>query len=363
MFYFFMLLAAPSAPACVLWIDHPPVSNDYLPPVCPLEIMLGWDYYNMRLIDENGLKLCEWPATNGGLMKIPCKPRPSNNYHIEVWLKDKISVCDIRAPALTILAVAEQCPAWLDEFQAGTLEIRGPYPIETPAPVTPACTLPQVDNSAPLATSYDYQFLVGRLSWWGIKMSQVDWQNRFNEQIRGAADAAGVPAVLLKAMIAQESQFWPLWTGDAGEVGWMQLTWDGADTALRHDQELFDRYCGRAIWGSYCTSYDLLTNDQRLAVQSVLIADLMVYGTPLDAAAMAADDLWIDAHILRAYACQAQDLYPTWPNVWQAAAVLYNAGTGCIQGNVICPQGQDYLDKVMHEPNNSLHPPDIDPHR
>jgi hypothetical protein len=356
MLYFFMLLAPPSIPACVLWIDHPPVSNDYLPPVCPLSTMPGWDWYNLRLIGGDGRTLCDWPAINGGLMIIPCAPNPSNNYHIEVWLKGNVSVCNIQAPALTVPVVAEQCPDWLDEFQAGTLEIRGPFAIDTPAPTDPACTLPQVDNSVPLATSHVYQFLAGRLSWWGVTISSMDWQNRWDEQIHAAADAAGVPAALLKSMIAQESQFWPLWSGDAGEVGWMQLTWDGADNALRNDPDLFERYCQRAIWYGYCTSYDLLTNDQRLRVRSELVADLMVTGTPLQAADMAADDLWTDAHILRAYACQAQAIYPE-RSVWQIAVVFYNAGPACIQGGIICPQGQEYLDEVLHEPYNSLTPP------
>jgi len=361
MLFLFLLLAPPSLPACVLWIDHPPVSNDYLPPVCPIDLMLTWDWYNLRLIDADGLTLCEWPAVNGGLMALPCTPSPAKNYHIEIWLNTNVATsCNIRAPAVTAEVIALQCPDWLDEYQAGTLEIRGPYEISTPAPVTPACTLPQADNSATLTTADDYHFLAGRLSWWGIGISPLDWQNRFDEEIRGASDAAGVPAKLLKAMLANESQFWPLWTGDAGEVGWMQVTWDGTDTALRHDPELFARYCQRALWSGCGTGYDLLTDNQQSAVRSELVADLMVYGTPVQAAALAAADLWTYAHILRAYACQAVALYPD-RDVWQSAAVLYNAGTGCIRGGVICSQGRTYLEEVNNEYYNSLHRPDPAP--
>jgi hypothetical protein len=346
MLFFFLLLAPPPAPVCVLWIDRPPVANDYLPPVCPLDLMLGWDWYNLRLVDGNGLTLCDWPAAVS-LTIIPCNPSPVNNYNIEIWLNANIWACNVRAPTpvLTSEAVALQCSDWLDEYRAGMLEIRGPFEIGIPKPTIPACTLPQVDNSAPLATTNDYKFLAGRLSWWGIGISALDWQNRFDEQIRGAADAAQVPAALLKAMLAHESQFWPLWTGDAGEVGWMQLTWDGADNAIRHDPELFARYCQRALWSGCSVGYDLLTDNQQYAVRSELVADLIVYGTPVEAAAMAAGDLWIYAHILQAYACQAVALYPD-RDVWQSAAVLYNAGTACIQG-IICPQGQTYLSEVM----------------
>jgi hypothetical protein len=346
MLYFFLLLAPPVAPACVLWIDHPPVPNDYLPPICPLDLMLPWGAYDLRAIGASGQTMCQWPAADH-LTEVPCLLDPPGNYHIEVWLNQPTWACNVwlEKPTLTTEDIANQCPDWSDEWMAGTLVVRGPFEIHSPEIGAPACTLPQVDNTLPLATANEYQFLAGRLSWWGIAISPYEWQNRFDEQIRGAADTAGVPARLLKGMLANESQFWPLWTGTAGEVGWMQVTWDGADNALRHDPELFARYCMRAIWGDYCTRYDLLTFDQRYALQSALVADLMVSGTPLQVADNAADDLWIYAHILRAYACQASALYPE-RDVWQSAAVLYNAGTTCIQGDVICPQGQEYLKEV-----------------
>ena len=350
MLFFFLLLIPSPLPTCVLWIDRPPLVSDYQPPVCPLDLMLSWDYYNLRLLDGNGQVIgSEWPAANGGLTRLPYLPSPEKNYHIEVWLKGKISTgCNVwlDRPQIYLPDIKSQCPDLVTSYLDGTLEIRGPFEIHPPVPAETACTLPQVRNSVPLATSASYEFLAGRLAWWGIDISPLDWQNRWDEQIRGAADSAGVPAPLLKAMLADESQFWPLWTGDAGEAGWMQLTWDGVDTALRHDPDLFTKYCTLAIWQPYCTGYDLLTGDQKLRVQAALVADLAVSGTPLQVADQAADDLWIYAHVLRAYACEAAELYPD-RDVWQSAAVLYNAGTACIQSGVICPQGQKYLSEVM----------------
>ena len=352
-----MLFAAPSAPACILWIDRLPVSADYLPPVCPQGTMLDWSSYNLRLIGGDGMVLCEWPAAQS-LTAVPCQPSPARNYHIEVWLNSNVSVCNVTSPdsTLTDLQVSIQCPQWIDEYRAGLLEVRGPSPIGETPPVQErtGCTLPRVDNSVPLHTEKDYQFLASRLSWWGISISTDEWQDRFDDQILTASNAAGVPAQILKSMIAQESQFWPLWTGTTGEVGWMQVTWDGADTALRHDPELFAHYCPLAIYD--CNKpYDLLADWQQSAVRYALIADLTVTGTPMQASAEAGADLWTYAHILRAYACQAEELYPG-KNVWQAAVVLYNAGTKCYQGEVVCPQGQKYLNEVLHDFNNSLNP-------
>ena len=344
MLYFFLLLSLPASPACVLWIDHAPIPRDYLAPVCPA--LLGWEWYDLRLLDDHGDLLCTWPAKNG-LTAPPCQPVPSNNYHIEVWLNQPVQVCNlwVQEPAYSERDLLAQCPNWLDEYREGTLSIQGPYAINPPAAAAAACTLPQVSNSTTIATQSDYKFLEGRLNWWGVGVSAWDWQNRFDESIRGAADAAGVPAALLKGMIAQESQFWPLWNGDAGEVGWMQVTWIGTETALRHDPELFARYCQHALWGSTCAGYDLLSSAQQTAVQTELIKSLQVEGTPLQAAAMASEDLWTYAHILRAFACQAAAIYPT-RDVWESAAVLYNAGTKCIVGDVVCKQGSDYLSQV-----------------
>ena len=342
MLYFFLLLALSPSPACALMLDRPPLVNDYRPPACPLASMLPWDYYTLRLVDDHGVILCYWPAKNH-LTELPCQPRPAKYYRVEVWLNQPEFACQLwlKNPAVAWGDVRRQCPDWIGEYEAGSLTIRGPFEIHPPVELTPACTLPQVDNSAPLATANNYKFLAGRLEWWGIHSTAWDWQNQFDEQIRAAADAVGVPARLLKAMIAREGQFWPLWTGSARENGWMQVTMDGADTALRHDPELFARYCPRAIWLPYCAGYDMLTLDQRSAVRWELLKDLRVEGAPLDAAHAAADDLWTYAHILRAYACQAQELYPAL-DVWQAAAVLYNTGTTCIKNDVICSKGLEY---------------------
>jgi hypothetical protein len=303
--------------------------------------------YVWRAIDwHTGQTICERPA--GELPTLTCDLWPLDHYLLRVYEPNyQTLLCriTIRHDGQPDPMDYTQCVG--DALSQGNTvwKYELSEPETDPEPLSAACTLPPVDNSIRIATSYDYQLLAGRLAWWGIDAA-TDWQNRFDEQFRGAADAAEVPVALLKAMVAQESQFWPLWDAQDGEVGWMQLTWSGADTALRHDPELFSRYCRRALWGNSCFGYDLLTMNQRRLLQAELVKDLQVAGAPGDASIMAADDLWLDAHILRAYACQAQDLYPG-QDVWQAAAVLYNAGTSCITNAGICPQGQKYLDKVM----------------
>jgi hypothetical protein len=310
-------------PVCSLWVVSP-TAADLAAAGCPAQQYLA-DYERTMLSD--GRTIYEDQMDNEVLCIVTV-------YHkSEPSATELLDQCSDRMDLIT----AHEVRGW---------ELYGSFQLETPAP---DCTLPAVDNSGSISTDEEYQFLSGRLSWWGINSTTTDWQNRYDETIRGAADVAGIPAALLKSMIAQESQFWPLWTGDLEEVGLMQVTWDGADTALRHDPELFDRYCPQAIDPMRCGGgYDQLLGWEKSRVQTQLINDLRVEGTPLDASVMAANDLWIYAHILRAYACYTQDLYPTAPDLWTATAVVYNTGQACLSadGTVICQQGKTYLEKL-----------------
>jgi hypothetical protein len=342
--FYFLILVAPANPSCIIWMDHQPEPADYLPPACKL---MDWDFYNLRAISWSGEILCEWPAAIS-LTDIPCALSPSNNYHVEVWLNIKEFGCGITTDSkiLTLEIMETQCPELADK--RNEVEVRGPYNIEPPDPPPPPCILPPVNNSIGIATNIDYQFLSSRLNWWGVDTNNLDWQNSFDNEIQAAAREAGVPGQLLKRMIGIESQFWPLWTGDKGEVGWMQVTPDGADTALRNDPDLFQRYCRLAIWSLYCTGYDQITDNQRYLIRSKLLADLIVNGPPVQAAEMAAGDLWTYAHVLRGFACMAKSIYPEL-DPWRSAAVVYNAGVLCITQDGVCPQGIKYLNQLFGE--------------
>jgi len=335
--YLFLLLALPTAPACTLWLSAPPTQAD-LRAACPLNIMAPLEWYEYRAADG-----CTSPLAGDWL----CAPVPGQ---VEVWLTSPVHACTIwtDSPSLSGEDVRASCPDRWADWQAGRLEVRGPFPIQPEPEPAPTCILPPVNNSGSLATAEEYEFLAGRLSWWGMwAVTPLDWQNRFDEQIRGAADAAGVPARLLKSMIAVESQFWPLWTGDAGEAGWLQVTWAGADIALRHNEHLFWYYCQQALHAPECQrGYDLLAGWQKTQVQAALVADLTVTGTPLQAAEAAASDLWTSAQILRGFACWGRALQPD-GDAWSVAAVLYNAGQACLLPEGFCQAGEAYLRKVL----------------
>jgi hypothetical protein len=346
---FYQLIHYSTIVLCSLWISTTPTSAMWQQS-CPA---VNWQWSSVPAISgmapvdtwlqiqavniASGEVLCSVPAFPN-LHKVPCPEITRlDEYRLDLVFLD--------APHLVCTASSPD-PNQCTDIPDGRLEWRGPYQVDLPDPVIP-CTLPPVNNGGDLTTYTNYDFLAGRLSWWGVNIDPFDWQNRFDEQIRGAADAAGVPARLLKMMIAAESQYWPLWTGDAGEVGWLQVTWSGADTALRHSEQLFERYCPRAIFAPRCYyGYDLLSSGEKSDVQAVLLADLRVEGVPTDAADMAASDLWISAQVLRGFACYGRELAPG-RDAWETAAVLYNAGPACLLPDGFCPKGQEYLGKVM----------------
>lgn len=346
---FYQLIHYSTIVLCSLWISTTPTVATWqsscpgvnwhwssVPTISGMAPVDTW--LQIRAVNiATGETLCTVPAFPN-LHKVPCSELVGklDQYRLDlIFLDAPELICTARAPD----------DALCKDIPAGRLEWKGPYQVDLPEPVIP-CTLPPVDNKGDLTTAATYEFLAGRLAWWGVQISPLDWQNRFDEQIRGAGDAAGVPASLLKSMIAIESQFWPLWTGDAGEVGWLQVTWDGADTALRHSEQLFERYCPQAIFAPRCYyGYDMLSSGEKSDLQALLLADLRVEGVPTDAADQAASDLWTSAHILRAFACYGQQLAPA-RDTWETAAILYNAGAACLLPDGFCPKGQEYLGKV-----------------
>ena len=125
-----------------------------------------------------------------------------------------------------------------------------------------------------LATMKPYQYLAGRLIFSGVVDASdcpggglttdgapnacglekagpavIEWQNQFDVTIWDAGRDLGVPPVVLKTLIGQETQFWP---GNGRntllfEYGLGQLSQSGADVALRWDNDLYQTICSGVI--------------------------------------------------------------------------------------------------------------------
>ena len=206
----------------------------------------------------------------------------------------------------------------------------------------------------PPITATSYQLLAGHLRWW-YGQDIPEWQNALDPDIWQAGQSVSVPPRLLKALIAQETQFWPIndpVSPSRGETGLGQLTDAGADLVLHYSPELFSRWCHVAIQKRTCTvGYDLLSPEHRQMVRDVLRAALNLTGTPRQALVQAQGQLETWAQVLKAYYCAAGEMVRA-ANVdpsWEYALAAYHSGPECVRGGEICPEGKKYVEKVEEQ--------------
>ncbi|MBC8507761.1 MAG: hypothetical protein ISR58_09215 [Anaerolineales bacterium] len=157
-------------------------------------------------------------------------------------------------------------------------------------------TSPQ--NAADLASDVPYTYLAGQLITKGVvnaaecarlglqgdgyanpcglekARAEVDtWHDRFDPQIITAANTIGIPAQLMKNLIAQESQFWPgSYYLSPEERGLGQLTPEGADTLLLWDHTTFTELCPNVMHTDTCQKgYPALAEEQQTFVQGAVM--------------------------------------------------------------------------------------------
>lgn len=165
------------------------------------------------------------------------------------------------------LKVVSITPRYL--FQDACAQIWGKPAYDLPA----WAALPATPED--LHTQKPYQFLAGKLLAAGYVTSAADcpggglmsngapntcgleksindvvgWQNQFDVAIWSAGRDMGIPPRILKTLVEQESQFWP-GNGQRGafEYGLGQLNPNGADVALRWDNNLFSTTCNGLMY-------------------------------------------------------------------------------------------------------------------
>ena len=89
----------------------------------------------------------------------------------------------------------------------------------------------------------------------GLEAAQVEvetWQNRYDGQIVSAGQQNSVPPLVIKAMIAVESQFWPGANWVKGEIGLGQMTEFGADLLLANQPARYQKVCRQALRPEVC---------------------------------------------------------------------------------------------------------------
>lgn len=226
-------------------------------------------------------------------------------------------------------------------------------------------------DAAALASDVPYEYLAGQLITKGVvnaaecprlglqgggyanqcgldkARAEVDtWQDRFDPQIIASANKIGIPAQLIKNLIAQESQFWPgSYYLSPEERGLGQLTPEGADTLLLWDQSVYAQACHRVLHPDTCVQgYPALPKEYQTLVQGAVMQSVNAdcphcfMGIDLSKAGLSIE---IFAKALMANCHQAGQtiknirgippgVASSYEDLWRFTLVNYHAGAGCL---------------------------------
>lgn len=291
MLFVFWLVTQPTPDiVCTLWVSTSPKAADIAQACGSIELSGN----TLRLVDiGSGEVACERPAADVFSVAQLCARWDLGIYRIQILTPPtRKLVCSITAATAqpTDAEILTTCgQQTLDRYHSGELALQdagrvevsaGPKACNPPLLLTGFGLLEQPASQDDLATSIDYRLLAGRLLWFGIiradcdgwsgvdpvngaatdcgmrsaRQATIRWQNTYDPDILAASRAYNVPARLLKALIAAETQFWPLWTGEDGERGLTQITDGAADMVMLYTQPGYalltvdGRMYARAAW-------------------------------------------------------------------------------------------------------------------
>jgi hypothetical protein len=177
-----------------------------------------------------------------------------------------------------------------------------------------------------------------------VKDALVIWQNRFDPAIWSASREFGVPAKLIKAVMQQESQFWPENTKQgAVEYGIAQVDETGADVLLRWDAQYQAEVCPGVLFDCSIPYARMAPGDQALlrgAVLQRLNAECpsCTYGINIPKAEQSVRVL---ARMVRANCYQSAYLMEKYEvrsdisDAWRLALISYHGGYQCLNNALL----------------------------
>jgi hypothetical protein len=173
----------------------------------------------------------------------------------------------------------------------------------------------------------------------------IDWQNRFDEAILEAARQSAVPAFVVKAVIAKESQFWPGSIEGRDEYGLGHLTEQGADNTLLWNKGFYEAYCPAILGETYCgVGYSHQSDYRRAYLRGSLLGAVNAdcpdceWGIDFETAQ---EGVGVLVETLKAYCFQsgrmisnvtreAPGLGTSFEDLWKLTLASYAAGPGCV---------------------------------
>lgn len=172
------------------------------------------------------------------------------------------------------------------------------------------------------------------------------WQNQFDQRILHVARSHNVPAQLLKSVFAQESQFWPgLYPQSEDEIGFGQLTDNGADSTLLWNKDFFAEFCPLVLSERACSQgYPGLLPGEQAIVRGALLrrVDASCADCPAGIDLSRADaSVSVFAESLLASCEQVGRMVrnttgdepgevASYETLWQMTVANYHGGSGCV---------------------------------
>jgi hypothetical protein len=196
----------------------------------------------------------------------------------------------------------------------------------------------------------------------------LEWQNKYDKQIFLSSEKYHIPARVLKGIIAQESQFWPI-SDDPYELGLGHFTANGADLVLMWNNNYYLSACIPIYGETSCSSgYSNLSADRKVMLRGWIMKQINTE-TEIDllAATLLASANQINQMVKNTTGNEPANL-TSYEVMWKMTTGNYYSGSGCIgpalqkinddalqltweqlnaQMDGVCKTSNSYVDKVF----------------
>ena len=161
-----------------------------------------------------------------------------------------------------------------------------------------------------------------------------EWQNQYDPAIIQAAAQHQMPARIVKAVIAQESQFWPV-TGSSIEFGLGSISENGVDVLLAWDLQSYFDVCIPQYGEDACAGgYDSLSAEQQAVLRGL---ELRAVGSE--------EEIDLITRVLRANIVQVDQMMEnldakplalniSYEELWNFTIANYHTGNTCIANGI-----------------------------